>query len=59
MYDLDGFTVHDDVIIFRIKTVNVMDGDEYQIWYGEDINDISEGDNSGKHCVDVDISCLI
>ena len=57
--DLDGFTVHDDVIFFRIKTVNVMEGDEYQIWYGEDIKDISEDDNSGKHCVDVDISCLI
>ena len=33
-YDLDGFTVHDDVILFRIKTVNVMEGEEYQIWFG-------------------------
>ena len=31
----------------------IQNGTELRIWFGEDLKDVHEDDNSGKHCVDV------
>ena len=36
-----------------INPMYVEVGTELRIWFGEDLQDISEDDNIGKHCVDV------
>ena len=60
-YHFPGFTYNDDLLIFnhKFKAMNVVENEVFQIWYGEDLKDRYESDNEGKHCVDVDISCLI
>ena len=56
-YRISGFGIDDDLIFAKSNSLNV--NEEYQIWHGQDCKDTSEENNDGKHCVDVDISCLI
>ena len=51
-YDLDGYTLDSPEIQLSFKTT-VSAGQEYRIWYGQDLNDVSENNNSGTACVDV------
>lgn len=59
VYWLDGFMPDDDVLILK-KKANFTAGNQLQIWYSEDwIGGKGEEDNEGRHCIEVDVSCLI
>lgn len=59
-YKLNGFNTEDDVLIIKkFQKGNFTTGDELQIWHCDDKQSNNEGDNGGKHCIDVDASCLI
>ena len=49
----DGAT--SDVVSFvnAVDPVYVDAGTTLRVWYAEDLNDFSEGDDSGRHCIDV------
>lgn len=55
---LPGFDENDDVLIFK-RNAYLKAGEAFQIWYGEDFFNGYEPNNSGRQCIDVDISCLI
>lgn len=59
-YHLDGFSLDDEVFFSRTRYGgwNLTAGDELQVWYGFDWMDLGEAVNQGRHCVDVDVSCL-
>lgn len=59
-YHLDGFGLDDEVFFSRTRYGgwNLTAGDELQVWYGFDWMDLGEAVNQGRHCVDVDVSCL-
>lgn len=54
-YRLDGFDDVSSAIIFNTssKTLPVSMNQEFQIWYGQDIDNCSEANNSGQSCVNV------
>ena len=57
-YFLPGFQGNSDVLVFTTDYVSrpkyIEDGgQEIRIWYGEDLVNSSESDNSGTHCVEV------
>lgn len=55
-YKLKGFKQNDPFIKLTADpyhTYMVNKGEELSIWYGEDLLDITEHDNDGRHCVDV------
>ena len=56
-YDLPGFTGNMDTIVFAsdyISKPKVMKkGLKLRIWFGEDLDNFCENDNSGKHCVEI------
>ena len=49
----DGKTSNYLTYVDLINPIYVERGTEMNIWYGEDLNDYTEQDNHGKHCVDV------
>ena len=51
-YTLEGTERNSPELVFR-NAVNVTQGQELQIWYGQDFADCGESDNSGTTCVDV------
>lgn len=58
-YLFEGFQDNvDDVLIFK-KKANLTVGDTFQIWYGNDWKNYSEDDNGGRHCIGVDVSCVV
>ena len=62
MYQLDGFGINDDLIFFnRGVPYHVVQGDVLQVWWASDFSDNSYSENNyvGRHCMDVDVSCLV
>lgn len=56
-YKLTGFTNMDDVIFMK-KRADLSAGKVFQIWYGTDFQNRRQ-DSEGRHCVNVDISCMV
>lgn len=54
-YHLEGIDVNSPELVFNrlIPPMSVTEGQEFQIWYGEDLGNCGEGDNTGQICVDV------
>ena len=57
-YEINGFNSEDDVIVVK-KRSNFTAGDKLQVWDREDWFRFSLGDNAGKHCISVDVSCFV
>lgn len=59
-YRLPGFHAHSDEIVMDGDKI-FKAGEEYRIWYGEDLMDETEHDNQGNACYDiyahVDLTC--
>ena len=51
-YTLEGAERNSPELVFR-NAVTLSQGQELQIWYGQDFADCGESDNSGATCVDV------
>ncbi|KXJ05479.1 hypothetical protein AC249_AIPGENE16101, partial [Exaiptasia diaphana] len=54
-YDLPRYSYNSDVLVLPniSPTMMVMVGDEFRIWYGEDLKNTWEADNSGQTCAEV------
>lgn len=54
-YSLNGIGIKSKELVFNQLShqLPVFIGQEFQIWYAEDLNDCTEGDNSGETCADV------
>lgn len=54
-YSIAGIGVNSVELVFNIlpDPLVVLGGQEFQIWYGEDLIDCSESDNGGQTCADV------
>ena len=54
-YKIEGVGVNETELRFNNlpSPISVSAGKEFQIWYGEDLTNCSEGDNSGQTCADV------
>ena len=54
-YSLPGYHHNSTELVFRtlVNPLSVSNNQEMQIWYGQDMVDSREEDNSGKTCVDV------
>ena len=53
LYDLPGFDYLSNEIIIKDYNQSVQEGQILKIWYGQDLVNVSEENNSGIHCVDV------
>ena len=55
LYKIEGVGVNDNELRFNnLPTpISVSVGDEFQIWYGQDLKNCSEDNNSGQTCADV------
>ena len=54
-YQLDGAHVNSPTLVFNLlpTPLVVSIGQQFLIWYGQDLADYSEGNNAGKTCADV------
>ena len=54
-YKIEGVGVNDNELRFNNlpSPISVSVGDEFRIWYGQDLKDCSELNNSGQTCADV------
>ena len=54
-YKIEGVGVNQSELQFNIlpHPISVSVGDEFQIWYGQDLKGCSESNNSGQTCADV------
>ena len=54
-YKIEGVGVNETELRFNNlpSPISVSVGDEFQIWYGQDLNNCSEDNNSGQTCADV------
>ena len=54
-YKIEGVGINDSELRFNNlpSAISVSLGDEFQIWYGQDLKDCSEYNNSGQTCADV------
>ena len=54
-YSLNGIAVNSKELVFNQlpHQLSVLIGQEFQIWYAEDLNDCAEHNNSGETCADV------
>ena len=54
-YALPGFEPDSPFLVFHdfANPEFVQYGQQVEIWYGEDLDDVSEGDNDGESCVEV------
>ena len=54
-YRLPGYKGRTNMLVFggSCSPMFARKGQELRVWYGEDLGNGSEGDNSGNHCVDV------
>ena len=54
-YKIDGVAVNETELRFNIlpSPISVSVGQEFQLWYGADLKDCYEFDNSGQTCADV------
>ena len=55
LYKIEGVGVNETELRFNNlpSPISVSVGDELQIWYGQDLKDCSENDNSGQTCADI------
>ena len=55
LYQIDGIGVNSTELVFnKLPTpLSVSNGQEFQIWYGQDLKDCSEHNNAGQTCSDV------
>jgi len=55
LFKIEGVGVNDKELRFNnLPTpISVSVGKEFQIWYGQDLKDCSENNNSGQTCADV------
>ena len=55
LYEIEGVGVYDSELRFNnLPTpISVSVGDEFQIWFTQDLNNCSEDNNSGQTCADV------
>ncbi|KAL9970879.1 hypothetical protein ACROYT_G023332 [Oculina patagonica] len=55
LYQLAGIGVNSPELVFNnLPTpLSVSVGQVFQIWYGQDLKDCSQDNNSGKTCTDV------
>lgn len=51
-----NFNNADEIMLSVTSVMNVQEGQKFRIWYREDLNNQSEDDNSGEHCVYVDLT---
>ena len=61
-YSLPGFTEKDTLIYFNNHpSIKVVKGDEFRVWFGPDLKDqvADEDGTHGRHCMHVDVSCLV
>ena len=54
-YHIDGFDVNSKKLVFNNLSppLSVSIGQIFLIWFGEDLHDCTEDDNSGETCADV------
>ena len=54
-YQLDGAHVNSPTLVFNLlpTPLVVSIGQQFLIWYGQDLADYSEGNNAGETCADV------
>ena len=54
-YKIEGVGVNENELRFNNlpSPISVSVGDEFQIWYGQDLKDCYESNNSGQTCADV------
>lgn len=54
-YQLDGMHLNSPELVFNMLSpaMSVSAGQEFHIWYGEDLTDCNEDSNSGETCTDV------
>ena len=54
-YKIEGGGVNDNELRFNHlpSPISVSVGDEFQLWYGQDLKNCSEKNNSGQTCADV------
>ena len=54
-YRIEGVGVNETELRFNNlpSPISVSVGDEFQIWYGQDLKNCSEHNNSGQTCADV------
>ena len=54
-YKIEGVGINDNELRFNnlLTPISVSVGKEFQIWYGQDLLNCSEGNNSGQTCADV------
>ena len=54
-YQLDGIHVNSTELVFNMLSpqLSVSVGQEFHIWYGEDLTDCGQDNNSGETCADV------
>ena len=54
-YQLSGFDGNSPEIVFDSipNPLAVTAGQKFRIWYGEDLINVTEHDNTGKSCADV------
>ena len=54
-YKIEGVGVNEPELRFNHlpSPISVSAGQEFQLWYGADLNDCHEGDNRGQTCADV------
>lgn len=54
-YHLEGIEVNSPELVFNrlIPPMSVTEGQEFQVWQGEDLSNCGEKDNTGQICLDV------
>lgn len=54
-YRIPGFTSESPELVFENFTIPLVitTGQEYRLWYGEDLTSYTENDNEGETCTDV------
>lgn len=54
-YHLEGIDVNSPELVFNrlIPPMSVTEGQEFQVWHGEDLSNCGEKDNTGQICLDV------
>lgn len=54
-YQISGMRSDSSELTFNNLTVplKVAPGQEFRVWYREDLKDVSESDNGGKTCMDI------
>ena len=54
-YHIDGIGINSPELVFNVLSppLSVSIGQSFHIWFGEDLHDCYDNDNSGETCTDV------